>query len=113
MSQEAFVATPALNTRLAAAPYLALVVLAVGALFFAAAMSVVNVAPSASNNPDAFEAQPQNDALQAFIAVRYGTAYAQFAAFGDEERSQSALLALALTRPNSPGSRQRLAIGAQ
>jgi hypothetical protein len=113
MNKEAFPATPGLNARLAAAPYLALVVLAVSALFLAAAMSIVDVAPMASENPEAFEAQPQDDTLQAFIAQRYGTAYVRFAAFGDEERTPSALLALALARLNSPGSRQRLALRAQ
>jgi len=102
-------ATRALNARLAAAPYLALVVLAVGALFIAAAVSIVEVAPLASDGPETFEAQRRDDALQAFIAQRYGTAYGRFSAFGNEDRTPSALLALALIRPNSIGSRQRLA----
>ncbi|HUL65315.1 MAG TPA: hypothetical protein VLW55_11930 [Burkholderiaceae bacterium] len=101
-------ATRALDARLAAAPCLALAVLAVGALFIAAAMSIVDVAPAGSERPEAFEAQ-QDDSLQAFVAQRYGTAYGRFAAFADEDRTPSALLALALTRPNSFASRQRLA----
>lgn len=113
MNQGDFTATRALNAQLAAAPYLALVVLAVGALFVAAAMSVVDVAPLTAQAPEAFEAQRQHDAVQAFIAQRYGTPYARFAAFADEDRTPSALLALALTRPNSIAPRQRLADRAQ
>ena len=112
MNQGDSAATRALRARLAAAPYLALVVLAVGALFVAAALSAVDVGPMAAQEPEAFEAQ-QGDALQAFIAQRYGTAYGRFVAFADEDRTPSALLALALTRPDSIAFRQRLADRAQ
>jgi hypothetical protein len=72
-------------------------------------MSVVDVAPMATEESQGLEAQQQDDALQAFIAQRYGTAYGRFAAFADSDRTPSALLALLLTRPNSSVSRQRLA----
>jgi hypothetical protein len=112
MNQGDSAATRALRARLAAAPCLARVVVAVGALFVAAALSVVDVAPMTAAEPSAFETQ-HGDALQAFIAQRYGTAYGHFAAFAGEDRTPSALLALALARPNSLASWQRLANRAQ
>ena len=113
MNPQASAATVAQAARFASAPCVALVVLTVGALFIGAATSVLDVAPMVSERLETFDVQQTEDALQAFIAQRYGTAYVHFAAFADEDRTPSALLALALARPNAPGSRQRPAIRAQ
>ena len=99
MNNNDFNETNSLHSRLAAAPYVALVVLTVGALLFAAGTDLVNVAPVETGTfrvSDAESTQNHDQAVQAFAAQRYATPYGRFAALADEGRAPLALIVLAL-----------------
>jgi hypothetical protein len=99
MNNNDFNETSSLHSRLAAAPYVALVVLTVGALLFAAGTDLVDVAPAQTRTfrvSNAESTQWHDHAVQAFVAQRDATAYGRFAALADEGRAPLALVALAL-----------------